>query len=156
MMIFTKDMLQALAAAPPAVRFRRLRIVCASMLVGVAALNAALLLLPQMRPGKPGSAPNVLVTTLLVTGVVLLVATPAVTRAIYKRADAEGFDGDRGKALAAYATATVVAFNLRAAVAMLGFGLTVVTFNPWWSWGLGGAAAIAMLLGWPRRSEVNP
>ncbi len=76
-------------------------------------------------------------------------------RAIYKRADAEGFDGDRGKALAAHATATVVAFNLRAAVAMLGFGLTVVTANPWWSWGLGGAAAIAMLLGWPRRGEVG-
>jgi uncharacterized membrane protein YkgB len=85
MMIFTKELIEALAAAPPAVRFHRLQIGCVSMLLAVAALNAALLLLPQMRPGKPGSAPNVLVTTLLVTGVVLLVATPAVMRAISRR-----------------------------------------------------------------------
>ncbi len=58
MMIFTKEVIQALAAAPPAVRFRRLRIVCASMLLGVAAPNAALLLLPQMRPGNRAPLPT--------------------------------------------------------------------------------------------------
>jgi hypothetical protein len=154
-MIFSEEVIQALAAAPPAVRFRRLRIVCGALVLGVAALNAAVFLLPRMQRGQPASLPNVLVTTLLVTGVVLLVAAPAVMRAIYKRADAEGFEGDRRRALVAYATSTLVAFSLRAAAAMLGFVLTVATANPWWSWGLGGAAAIAMLLGWPRRKDVD-
>lgn len=136
-------------------RLGRLQTICGAMLLGIGALNVVAVFLPWMRPGRPAALSNVAFTALLVTAVVLLVASSAVMRAIYKRADAEGFEGDRDRALAAYAASTLAAFRLRAVAALLGFGLTAVTINPWWSWGLGGAAAIAMLLGWPRRSEVG-
>jgi hypothetical protein len=125
------------------------------MLLGIGALNVVAFLLPWMRPGRPAALPSVAFTALLVTAVVLLVAAPAVMRAIYKRADAEGFGGGRDRALAAYAAATLAAFRLRALAALLGFGLAVATGDRAWSWGLGGAAAVAMLLGWPRRGEVG-
>jgi hypothetical protein len=136
-------------------RLRRLRAACGAMLLGLGALNVVAFLIPWMRPGRPAAFPNVAVTALLVAGVALLFAAPAVMRAIYKRADAEGFEGDRGRALAAYAAATLAAFRLRALAALLGFGLAVATGERGWSWGLGGAAAVAMLAGWPRRGEVG-
>lgn len=141
--------------SPLEARLRRLQNACGAMLLAIGALNVVAFLIPWMQPGKPASFPNVLVTTLLVTAVVLLVAAPAVMRAIYKRADAEGFEGDRGRALAAYAVATLAAFRLRGLAALIGFGLAVATGDRGWSWGLGGAAAIAMLLGWPRRGELG-
>jgi hypothetical protein len=144
-----------LPGSPLEARLRRLQTTCGAMLLGVVALNVVALLLPWMRPERPASLPNVAVTALLVAGVVLLVAAPAVMRALYKRADAEGFGGDRGRALAAYAAATLAAFRLRALTALIGFGLAVATGDRGWSWGLGGAAAVAMLLGWPRRGEVG-
>jgi hypothetical protein len=125
------------------------------MLLGLGALNAVAALIPWMRPDRPAALPDVAFTALLVTAVVLLTAAPAVMRAIYKRADAEGFGGDRDRALAAYAAATLAAFRLRALAALLGFGLAVATGERGWSWGLGGAAAIAMLLGWPRRGAAG-
>ncbi len=136
-------------------RLRRLQTACGAMLLGIGALNAVAALLPWMRPGRPASLPNVAFTALLVAAVALLVVAPAVMRAIYKRADAEGFGGDRDRALAAYAASTLAAFRLRALAALLGFGLAVATGERGWSWGLGGAAAIAMLLGWPRRKEAG-
>jgi hypothetical protein len=145
----------ASSATPLEERLRRLQTACGSMLLGVVALNVVVLLLPWMRPGRPAALPNVAFTALLVTAVVLLVAAPVVMRAIYKRADAEGFEGDRDRALAAYAASTLAAFRLRAFAALIGFGLAVATGNRGWSWGLGGVAVIAMLLAWPRRGEVG-
>jgi hypothetical protein len=81
----------------------------------------------------------------------LLVAAPSVKRAIFKRADAEGFDGDAGRRIAAWQKATIVAFALREAGGLIGLVLTAVTGNSWWAWGLGGAALIAMAMDWPKR-----
>jgi len=80
----------------------------------------------------------------------LLVAAPSVKRAIFKRADAEGFDGDPEKRRAAWQNATIVAFALREAGGLIGFMLAAITGNSWWAWGLGGAALIAMALDWPK------
>jgi len=85
----------------------------------------------------------------------LLVAAPSVKRAIFKRAEAEGFDGDPEKRRAAWQKATIVAFALREAGGLIGFVLTAITGNSWWAWGLGGAALIAMAMDWPRREHLG-
>ena len=64
----------------------------------------------------------------------LLVVAPSVKRAIFQRADAEGFDGDQEKRLAAWQKATIVAFALREAGGLIGFVLTAITGNSWWAW----------------------
>lgn len=91
---------------------------------------------------------------LVAVGLALLVAAPSVKRAIFKRADAEGFDGDPEKRRAAWQKATIVAFSLREAGGLIGFALAVNTGNSWWAWGLGGAALIAMAMDWPKREHL--
>ena len=81
----------------------------------------------------------------------LLVAAPSVKRAIFKRADAEGFNGDPEKRRAAWQKATIMAFALREAGGLIGFVLTAITGNFLWIWGLGGAALIALAMDWPKR-----
>jgi hypothetical protein len=92
--------------------------------------------------------------SLAAVGLALLVAAPSIKRAIFKRADAEGFDGDQEKRLAAWQKATIVACALREAGGLIGFVLTVITGNSWWAWVLGGAALIAMAMDWPRREPM--
>jgi hypothetical protein len=91
---------------------------------------------------------------LFAMGLALLVAAPAVKRAIFKRADAEGFDGDQEKRRAAWQKATIVAFALREAGGLIGFVLSAITGNSWWAWCLGGAALIAMAMDWPKREHL--
>jgi hypothetical protein len=91
--------------------------------------------------------------SLAAVSLALLVAAPAVQRALFKRADAEGFDGDPEKRLAAWRKATIVAFALREAAGLIGFVLTGITGSSWWAWGLGGAALIAMAMDWPKREH---
>jgi hypothetical protein len=92
--------------------------------------------------------------SLVAVALALLVAAPAVQRAIFKRADAEGFDDDQEKRLAAWQKATIVAFALREAGGLIGFVLAAITGNSWWLWGLGGTALIAMAMDWPRRENL--
>jgi hypothetical protein len=91
---------------------------------------------------------------LLFAGLALLVVAPSVKRAIFKRADAEGFDGDAGRRIAAWQKATIVAFALREAGGLIGLMLTAVTGSPGWILGLGSAALIAMAMDWPRREPL--
>ena len=92
-----------------------------------------------------------MIFSLAAVALVLLVAAPAVKRAVFKRADAEGFDGDPEKRRAAWQKATLVAFALREAAGLIGFVVAAITGNSWWAWGLGGAALIAMVMDWPKR-----
>jgi len=92
---------------------------------------------------------------LFAVGLAFLVAAPSVKRAIFKRADAEGFDGDQEKRRAAWQKATLVAFALREAGGLIGLVLTAITGNSWWICGLGGAALIAMALDWPKREHLG-
>jgi len=130
-------------------RSRRLQIVCGAMALSVVLANVVLtaLWLSGSLPPKP--QPPAVPLALFAVSLVLLVAAPAVKRAILKRYEAEGFDGDRDRLLAALSTATIVAFALREAAGLLGFGLALLTGNPWWSWGLGGAALLAMFVDRP-------
>jgi hypothetical protein len=136
-------------------RFRRLQFLCFAILMSVVMVNVVLVILlaSDNLQSKPLS-PNMPIV-LFAVGVALLVSSGAVKRAVYKRADAEGFDGDLGKVFKAYQTATVIAFALREAGGLIGFILSLLTGNPWWSWGLGGAAVIAMIFDWPKREQLG-
>ncbi|HEY0514994.1 MAG TPA: hypothetical protein VGH73_24075 [Thermoanaerobaculia bacterium] len=135
-------------------RIRNLQIVCGTVVLGLVLVNAILAIL--LRRGlTPVHLPQTVVFIAFAAAVGLLVAAPAVKGAVYKRADAEGIHGDLGQVFAAYRTATLAAFALRETAGLIGFALAVTTANPWWSWGLGGAAAIAMILDWPKREHLG-
>jgi len=135
-------------------RIRNLQIVCGAIALGLLLVNAVLLIL-LARGLTPVPIPKTVSIVLFAAGVALLVAAPAVKGAVYKRADAEGIQGDLGKVFAAYRKATLIAFALREAGGLIGFVLSILTANPWWSRGLGGAAVIALALDWPRREHLG-
>jgi hypothetical protein len=130
-------------------RYRRLVIVCGAIATSLVMVNVVLtiLLVSGSLPPK-SSLPQTVPLGIFALSVAILMAAPAVQRAILKRYEAEGGPG----ALATgYSTATIVAFALREAAGLLGFMLALLTGNPWWSWGLGGAALLAMIMDRPRR-----
>lgn len=134
---------------------RRLQILCFAILMGVVMVNVVLVILLAAGDLQPKAVPSNLPVLLFAIGLALLVSSGAVKRAVFKRADAEGFDGDLGKVFSAYQTATILAFALREAGGLIGFILALLTGNPWWSWGLGGAAVIAMIFDWPKREQLG-
>jgi hypothetical protein len=135
-------------------RFRRIAIVCGAQALGLLILNGVLTVLyvSGNLPAAPLSSRISL--TLFAIGILLLVAAPGAQGAIFKRLGAEGFS-DSGAWITAYSTATLVAFALREAAGLIGFVLAVITGSPWWSWGLGGAALLAMALARPRREHLG-
>jgi hypothetical protein len=135
-------------------RVRSLQIVCGAIALGLLFVNAVLGLL-RARGLAPVPIPQMVSIVLFAAGVALLVAAPAIKGAVYKRADAEGIHGDLGKVFAAYRKATLMAFALREAAGLIGFVLSILTGNPWWSRGLGGAAVIAMAMDWPKREHLG-
>ena len=135
-------------------RFRQLLVLCAAMALSVVMVNGGLMVL-RASGSPPTGLADPLPLVLFAGGLVLLGAAPALKRAVFKRADAEGFGGELKKRLAAYQTATIVAFAFREAAGLLGFVLALTTGNLWWSWGLGGAALIAMALDWPKREHLG-
>ncbi len=128
---------------------RRLQIVCGTTALSVVVVNVVLTVLWLSGSLPPKPQPQAGPLALFAVSLVLLVAAPAVKRAILKRYEAEGFDGDRDRFLIALSTATIVAFALREVAGLLGFVLALLTGNPWWSWGLGGAALLAMFVDRP-------
>jgi hypothetical protein len=136
-------------------RFRRLQIVCFAVLTAVVMVNVVLVILLTSGNLKPAPVSPNLPVVLFPIGLALLVSSGAVKRAVFKRAAAEGFDGDLGKIFTAYQNATIIAFALREAGALIGFILALLTGNLWWSWSLGGAAVVAMIFDWPKRERLG-
>jgi hypothetical protein len=136
-------------------RFRRLQIVCFAVLTAVVMVNVVLAILRASGNLDPKPLPPNVPIILFAIGLTLLVSSGAVKAAVFKRADAEGFDGDPGKVFNAYQTATLIAFALREAGGLIGFILALLTGNLWWSWGLGGAAVIAMIFDRPKREHLG-
>ena len=134
-------------------RYRQLVIVCSAMALSLVVVNVALtiLLVSGSLPPKT-SLPQAVPLGMFALSLMILVATPSIQRAILKRYEAEG---DAGALAAGYTTAVIVAFALREAAGLLGFMLALLTGNPWWSWGLGGAALIAMIMDRPRRAMLE-
>jgi len=136
-------------------RFQQLQILCGAILSGLVLVNVVLIVLLSSGSITPAPLPSALPMILFAMALVLLVASPAVKAAVFKRFDAEGFSGDNNKIFAAYRTSVIVALAFREAAGLLGFMLSLLTANPWWSWGLGGAAVIAMVFDWPKREHLG-
>jgi hypothetical protein len=134
-------------------RYRQLVIVCSAIGMSLVMVNVVLtvLLITGSFPPK-ASLPQAVSVGMFCLALALLVFAPAVQRAILKRYEAEG---DVEALAAGYTTAVIVAFALREAAGLLGFVLALLTGNPWWSWGLGGAALLAMVMDRPRRAMLE-
>lgn len=132
-------------------RYRQLVIVCGAIAISLLMVNVVLTVLFLSGSLLAASEASEAVSLVLFSlGLLLLVAAPAAKRAVFKRAEAEGFDGDRERLFAACQRSNIVAFAMREAAGLTGFVLALMTGNPWWSWGLGGAALIAMIVDRPR------
>ncbi len=137
-------------------RFRNLTLVCATIAMSVVLVNLVVAFLHVS-----GSLPAAVLSedvalAVFVVALLLLLAAPAAKRAIFKRSQAEeGFDTGPEPRLNAYATGTIVSFAVREAGSLLGFVLALLSGNPWWSWGLGGAALIAMYVDRPRPEDLG-
>ena len=126
----------------------RLQIVCGAMAASVLAVNVVVTVLWLSGSLPPKDLPQAVPLAIFAVILLLLVAAPSVKRAVLKRFEAE-FEGDRNRWEAASSTATILAFALREAAGLLGFVLALLTGNPWWSWGAGGAALLAMFMDRP-------
>lgn len=135
--------------------FRQLHILCGAILSGLVLVNAVLIVLLRSGSIGPAPLPQAFPLLLFAIALALLVASPAVKMAVFKRIGAEGFDADQDKIFAAYQTSNIIAFALREAGGLIGFILSLLTANVWWSWGLGGAAVIAMIFDWPKREHLG-
>ena len=144
----------SVSGGPPPDRFRRISIVCGAQALGLLILNGILTVLYVSGHLSPSNLKAQVPLILFAAGVALLVAAPAVQGAIFKRLGAAGFS-DSAAWINAYSTATLVSFSLREAAGLIGFVLSVFTGNPWWSWGLGGAALLSMVLGRPKREHLG-
>jgi hypothetical protein len=134
-------------------RYRQLVIVCSAIALSLVMVNVVLTILQVTGALPPKtSLPQTVPLALFTLALALLVFAPAIQRAVLKRYEAEG---DPGALAIGYTTSTLVAFALREAAGLLGFILALLTGNPWWSWGLGGAALIAMVMDRPRRGMVE-
>jgi len=136
-------------------RFRQLHIVCGAILAGSLLMNVVLGVLLVEGNLEPVVLPRPVVLGLFAVGVALLASSSAVKRAVFKRIGAAGFGGSLDKVFAAYQTSNLVAFGMREAAGSIGFLLALLTANPWWSWGLGGAAVVAMIFDWPKREHLG-
>lgn len=134
-------------------RFRRLHVLCAAFLAGVVLANVLLTVLLKRGTLAPAAIPKNLSILLFASGLTLLVVAPAVKGAVFKRIGAEGFDS--GMIFSAYQAANLAAFALREAAGLIGLVLALLTAEPWWSWGLGAGAVIAMAFDWPRREQLG-
>jgi hypothetical protein len=136
-------------------RFRQLHILCGAILAGLILVNAVLIVLLQSGSIRPAPIPQTVSMILFAIALALLVASPAVKGAVFKRIGAEGFGADRDKIFSAYQTSNIIAFALREAGGLIVFILSLLTANYWWSWGLGGSAVIAMIFDWPKREHLG-
>ena len=136
-------------------RFRQLHILCGAILSGLILVNVVLIVLLQSGSIGPVPLPQTIPIILFAIALALLVASPAVKMAVFKRMGAEGFGADKSKIFAAYQTSNIIAFALREAGGLIGFLLSMLTTNVWWSWGLGGTAVIAMIFDWPKREHLG-
>ena len=133
-------------------RYRQLVILCSAIALSLVMVNVVLTIwISDSLPPKT-ALPQAVLLGMFAFSLMILVAAPSIQRAILKRYEAEG---NPGALATGYTTATIVAFALREAAGLLGFLLALLTGNPWWSWGLSGAALIAMFMDRPRRAMLE-
>lgn len=134
--------------SPVPLILRNLRILCFSLLSSVVLVNVVLTILYATGQLAEKEIKKPVPLIFFSLALLLLVAAPAVKRALLKRSGAEHIDV--GERAGDYMSANIIAFALREGAGLMGFVLSLLTGNPWWSWGLGGAAVLSMIVDWPR------
>lgn len=142
-------------ATPPALvndAARVTTVICAAILLAVPVYVAVAWIVVGQGVGASGSAlPPVLTWALAAVGAALLSVAQAVWAAMTRGAAARPTPAER---LAAYRTAAIVSFAMRESAAIVGLAITLLTGDLRWCLGLGAAAVLAMLLGFPRRADM--
>ena len=135
----------------PSPDLRTLRIICFALLSSVVLVNLVLTFLYATGDLPQGEVKKLVPPIFFTLALILIAASPAVKRALLKRSDSEHVIGAAERA-GDYMSANIIAFALREGAGLIGFVLSLLTGNPWWSWGLGGAAVLAMIVDWPKGS----
>ena len=132
------------------VDFRTLRIICFALLASVVLVNVVLTILYVTGDLPRTEVKKAMPLIFFSLALILLAASPAVKRALLKRSGAEHAPLDVSDRAGDYMSANIIAFAMREGAGLMGFVLSLLTGNPWWSWGLGAAAVIAMIVDWPK------
>ena len=106
----------------------------------------------QSEGAAVAALPPVLTWALGAVGIVMLVVAQAVWGAMKRAATAKPTAFER---ITAYRIAAIVSFALRESVAIIGLVITMLTGDVRWCMTLAAAALLAMLLGWPRRADMQ-
>jgi F0F1-type ATP synthase membrane subunit c/vacuolar-type H+-ATPase subunit K len=132
---------------------RTTTLICLAILAAVPIYCVvAYLAMSQSPDGFVSDVPQALAWILAAIAVAQIPIAAAVSGSLKKSAGAKASATER---LAGWRTATVVVFALRESTAVIGLVITFLTGDLRWCFGLGALAVIAMLTGWPRRSEVE-
>jgi F0F1-type ATP synthase membrane subunit c/vacuolar-type H+-ATPase subunit K len=102
-----------------------------------------------------GSDPNFIPLLAMLFAVVSVVLLGAAYLAFSTRVGAAAEQDTLEERLAGYRIAMIIAFALREAVALFGLMLSLLSGDVRWCFGFGLVALVSMLLGWPRRSEIE-
>jgi len=142
-------------ASSPAVEsaVRSTTLVCAAIVVSVPIYVAVAWVLASTGSSASvgGELPGILFWVLAVVAVAQLLIAQVVWGVMVRSASRKPAAVER---LAAYRTATVVAFALRESTALIGLVLTLLGGDQRWCLGLSALAVVAMLLSWPRRADM--
>jgi len=140
-------------ASPSLVDAARVTIVvCLAILTSIPFYVAVAWMVAGQRADADGVAlPAVLAWALAAVGLALLAAAQAVWATLKRGAAARPTPAER---LASYRTAAIVSFAMRESAAIIGLVISLLTGDLRWCLALSGAAALAMLLGFPRSADM--
>jgi len=142
--------------AQVATHLTQVQLVVAAILGSVSLLAGVTFLLSSGGKLRPLMADGETVQLVLAPlAVALLGIAPALKRALFKRAEAEGFGGDTGLWLAAHRRAVLVASVLREGAALAGFLMSLVSAQAHWSYLFSALAAVTLILDWPKASDLE-
>jgi F0F1-type ATP synthase membrane subunit c/vacuolar-type H+-ATPase subunit K len=102
-----------------------------------------------------GGDPNFIPLLAMLFAVVSVVQLAAAYLVFSARVRAAAEQDTSEERLAGYRVAMIIAFALREAVAIYGLMLSLLSGDARWCIGFGLVALVSMVLGWPRRSEID-
>ena len=128
-------------------------VICTAILASIPLYVAIAWIVVGQGAGRvAGGLPPVLTWALAAAAIVVLVIAQTVWAAMKRGAAAKPTPAER---LALYRSAAVVSFALRESAAVIGLAITFLTGDVRWCLALSAAALLAMLLGWPRRADMQ-
>lgn len=134
-----------------------LPLICIAMLASIGLyIIVGYVLGKNVTVGTVASVDEVMINTLLLVGVAPSLASPVVYRMLL-RASGKRLQGsdDLGRWKAAFFVATIVAYALREASAIVGLVLTLLTGQTMWVTAFGALAIVGMLLSFPDRGRFE-